>query len=158
MKQQKILVPVDYSASSKLALHYAMMFAEKFGSNVHVFNAWEVPPYLRPDLTVWSGEVSATLSDHARAEAEKGMKEFLADTGVEGRANVTNQIIGGAPYSTILTIAKEGSFDLIAMGTHGRTGVSHLLLGSVAERVVRHAPCPVLTVRAPAPGGDPHHH
>src|SRR5258708_1064866 len=104
MKLGKTLVPVDYSPSSKLALQYALMLAEKFGSSIHVFNAWEVPPYLRPDLTVWSGEVSATLSDHARAEAEKGMKEFLADANVEGRANVTSQVIGGAPYSTILSI------------------------------------------------------
>jgi universal stress protein A len=153
MKQQKILVPVDFSPSSKLALAYAMMFAEKFGASVHVFNAWEVPAYLRPDLTVWSGEVSATLSDHASAEASKALQAFLAETGVAGQANVTSQVIGGAPYSTILTVATEGHFDLIVMGTHGRTGVSHLLLGSVAERVVRHAPCPVLTVRAPASDG-----
>jgi nucleotide-binding universal stress UspA family protein len=57
--------------------------------------------------------------------------------------------VNGAPYATILSQAKEGRFDLIAMGTHGRTGVAHLLLGSVAERVVRTAPCPVLTVRHP---------
>jgi universal stress protein A len=157
MTPKKILVPTDFSPSSKLALEYAMTLAAAFRSEVHIFNAWEVPPYLRPDLTVWVGDVSTTLSAHARGEAEKAMLEFLADAKVDespppgtsqGRARVTSQVMNGEPYATILSIAKEGSFDLIAMGTHGRTGIAHLVLGSVAERVVRHAPCPVLTIRA----------
>jgi len=148
MTPKKILVPSDFSPSSKLAFEYALMLASAFHSTVHVFNAWEVPAYLRPDLTVWSGDVSTTLSAHARGEAEKAMREFLADSKAEALPNVTSQIVNGPPYATILSMAKEGGFDLIAMGTHGRTGVSHLVLGSVAERVVRHAPCPVLTMRA----------
>jgi nucleotide-binding universal stress UspA family protein len=75
------------------------------------------------------------------------MREFLADAKVGENANVTSQVVNGAPYATILAMAKEGNFDLIAMGTHGRTGVAHLVLGSVAERIVRHSPCAVLTVR-----------
>jgi universal stress protein A len=146
---KKILVPVDFSPSSKLALEYALSLAERFDGSVHVLHAWEVPAYLRPDLTVWSGEVSATLADHAHAEAERGMLQFLADAKVVGRRNVTSQIASGAPYVTILSLAEEGKFDLIAMGTHGRTGLSHLVLGSVAEKIVRHSKCPVLTVRAP---------
>ncbi|SRR5260221_6976598 len=147
MKYRKILVPVDYSPSSKLALEYALMLADRFDAKVHLLHAWEVPAYLRPDLTVWSGEVSATLADHARAEAERGMKEFLADPKVAGRQNVTSEVVAGTPYSAVLRAIDEGGFDLTAMGTHGRTGLSHLLLGSVAEKVVRHAKCPVLTVR-----------
>ena len=135
MTPKKILVPTDYSPSSKLALQYAVTLAAAFHSKVHVFNAWEVPPYLRPDLTVWVGDVSTTLSIHACAEAQKGMREFLADAKVEESENLTSTVVNGAPYATILSLAKEGSFDLIAMGTHGRTGVAHLVLGSVAERV-----------------------
>ncbi len=145
----KILVPVDFSPSSKLALEYALTLAERFGGSVHVLHAWEVPAYLRPDLTVWSGEVSATLADHAHAEAERALLQFLADMKLVGRKNVTSQIISGSPYATILAIAEEGKYDMIAMGTHGRTGLSHLVLGSVAEKIVRHSKCPVLTVRAP---------
>ncbi|HVW26037.1 MAG TPA: universal stress protein [Polyangiaceae bacterium] len=148
MTQKKILVPVDYSPSSKRALEWALVLAESMGASVHVLHTWEVPPYLRPDLTVWSGEISETLADHTRAEAEKGMRDFLATADVATRANVTSQVVPGAPYATILALVEQEGFDLIAMGTHGRTGVAHLLLGSVAEKVVRHAPCPVLTIRA----------
>ena len=148
MTPKKILVPTDFSPSSKLALEYAMTLAAAFHSKVHVFNAWEVPHYMRPDLTVWVGDVKTTLTIHACAEAEKAMREFLADAKIEEGSNVTTQVVNGAPYATILSIAKEGEFDLICMGTHGRTGVAHLVLGSVAERVVRHASCAVLTVRA----------
>lgn len=149
MTQKKILVPVDYSPSSKLALEWALVLAESMDASIHVLHTWEVPHYLRPDLTVWSGEISETLADHTRAEAEKGMRAFLAGMKVEGRPNVTTQVLPGTPYATIVEIAKERAFDMIAMGTHGRSGVAHLLLGSVAEKVVRHAPCPVLTIRAP---------
>jgi nucleotide-binding universal stress UspA family protein len=147
----KILVPTDFSPSSGLALEHAVAFADRFGAAIHVLHSWEVPAYLRPDLTVWSGEVSATLSEHAQREAEKGMELFLADAKVAGRKGLTSQVVCGSPYSTVLAAAEEGHFDLIAMGTHGRTGLSHLLLGSVAEKVVRHARCAVLTVRAKPP-------
>jgi len=149
MTQKKILVPVDYSPSSKLALEWALVLADSMKASVHVLHTWEVPPYLRPDLTVWSGEISETLADHTHAEADKGMRAFLAAMKVEGRPNVTSQVLPGTPYATIVEVAKERGFDMIAMGTHGRSGVAHLLLGSVAEKVVRHAPCPVLTIRAP---------
>ncbi len=149
MPQKKILVPVDYSPSSKLALEWALVLAESMDASVHVLHTWEVPHYLRPDLTVWSGEISETLAEHTRTEAEKGMRAFLASTTPAGRPNVTSQVLPGTPYATILEVVKKDGFDLIAMGTHGRTGVAHLLLGSVAEKVVRHAPCPVLTIRAP---------
>jgi universal stress protein A len=148
MTQKKILVPVDYSPSSKRALDWALVLAETLDASVHVLHTWEVPTYLRPDLTVWSGEISETLADHTRTEAEKGMRDFLASADVATRANVTSQVVPGGPYATILALVEQHGFDLIAMGTHGRTGVAHLLLGSVAEKVVRHAPCPVLTIRA----------
>jgi nucleotide-binding universal stress UspA family protein len=145
----RILVPVDFSPSSKLALEYALSLADRSGGKVDVLHAWEVPAYLRPDLTVWAGEVSATLAEHTRSEAERSMKEFLQRSGASGKANVTSRVLMGPAYNVIVSAADEGGFNLIAMGTHGRTGISHLVLGSVAEKVVRHAKCPVLTVRAP---------
>lgn len=154
MTFKKILVPVDFSPSSKLALDYALALAEKFQASIEVLHCWEVPAYLRPDLTVWSGEVSVTLADHARREAEKGMQEFLADSRPKsGGPALASRIASGAPYSTILTAIDETGSDLVVMGTHGRTGLSHLVLGSVAEKVVRHARCPVMTVRAPKTAG-----
>jgi nucleotide-binding universal stress UspA family protein len=143
---RKILVPVDFSVSSTRAFEHALALASRFGSSVHVLHAWEVPAYLRPDLTVWAGEVSATLAEHAAREATKSMTEFLALAAPAHQ--VTSAVVAGPPYETIIATAKEGAFDLIAMGTHGRTGLTHLVLGSVAEKVVRHAECPVLTVRS----------
>lgn len=148
---RKILVPVDFSPSSRVALEYAVTLAARFQSTVDVLHCWEVPAYLRPDLTVWSGEVSLTLADHARREAEKAMKEFLADVKPAEGIQIAPRVVSGAPYVTILGAIEEGKCDLVVMGTHGRTGLSHMLLGSVAERVVRHAHCPVMTVRAKAP-------
>ena len=148
MRVKKILVPVDFSLSSKRALEWALDFAERFNAQIIVLHTWEIPAYLRPDLTVWSGDISATLSDYARADAEKNMQAFLKETRAGERANVSSMVEPGAAYPTILRVAGERGIDLIAMGTHGRMGVAHLLLGSTAERVVRYATCPVLTVRA----------
>jgi universal stress protein A len=146
---KKILVPVDFSPASAQALAQAMTLAEPFSGSLHVLHTWEVPTYLRPDLTVWSGDVSATLADHAKREAEKNMHRFLEDARLLESPHVTSEVLWGAPYPTILAVAEEGGYDLIAMGTHGRTGLAHLVMGSVAEKVVRHAKCPVLTVRVP---------
>jgi nucleotide-binding universal stress UspA family protein len=146
---RKILVPVDFSPSSGVAIRHALDFARAFGGTVVVLHAWEVPVYLRPDLTVWAGEVSATLAEQVRVGAEHAMRDFARENGFYGNELVTCRIVQAPPYHAILTAAEEGQFDLIVMGTHGRTGLSHVLLGSVAEKVVRHARCPVLTVRAP---------
>ena len=145
---RKILVPVDFSPCSKHAFEVALRFAERFDASVHVLYAWEIPVYLRPDLTVWAGEVSATLADHTRAEAAQGLEGFLAGVEVPAPGRLTSAVVSGAAHAAILAAAEQGGFDLIAMGTHGRSGFSHLLLGSVAEKVVRHAKSPVLTVRS----------
>jgi nucleotide-binding universal stress UspA family protein len=90
------------------------------------------------------------VEEHAHSEAEKGMKKFLEDTGTVGRPQTTSAVIPGIPDAVILDVAEDEKFDLIVLGTHGRTGFTHILLGSVAERVIRRAACPVLTVRSPA--------
>ncbi len=149
MKIRKILVPVDFSPSSRVALDAALTLARRFEASIQVLHCWDVPQYLRPDITVWSGEVSVTLADHAKLEAEKSMTAFLSDAPNQPGLSLTSKVVLGTPYSTILAAIEEGRFDMVVMGTHGRTGLSHLILGSVAEKIVRHATCPVLTVRAP---------
>ena len=149
---RKMLVPVDYSPPSTAAIRYAVDLARAFDGTVHVLHAWEVPAYVRPDLTIWSGEMSATLGEQVRLGAENAMREFSKANGLDRNDAVTCEVVQGGAYNAILTVAKDGDFDLIVMGTHGRTGISHVLLGSVAEKVVRHANCPVLTIRATAEG------
>jgi nucleotide-binding universal stress UspA family protein len=146
-KIQRILVPIDFSSCSRAALDQALTIAERFGAVVDVVHAWDLPAALRPDLTVWAGDISGTLAEHARGDAERAMSAFLEEAGLAGREDVTSRVVGGAPYETIVAALEEGSYQLVVMGTHGRTGLSHVLLGSVAERVVRHSAVPVLTVR-----------
>ena len=149
MAFRKILVPVDFSPMSRAAVEQALGFAQLFHGSIHLLHVWEVPAYLRPDLTVWSEDLSASLELHLRAEAENAMRHLMVDTSLEGRAGVETEIRSGTPHSTIVEVAEDGRFDLIVMGTHGRGALSRLLMGSVAERVVRLASCPVLTVRLP---------
>lgn len=144
---EKILLPVDFSECSKEALRYAVELSDRFGAAIHLLYVWDIPGYLRPDLTVWTGDISASLSEHAQKEASQALDEFVLDVGVKDRKGLTAEAVPGAPAPTILQKAEDEGFDLIVMGTHGRTGLSHLVLGSIAENVVRRAHCPVLTVR-----------
>lgn len=148
----KILCPIDCSDGSRVALDYALSVSEKFGSEIHALHAWHVDHhYVRPDLTVWleaQGQqpIGTMIAAEARAETDK----FIAGLDASVRAKLQVHLAEGDAWRAIVDHAKAGKFDLIVMGTHGRTGVVHLALGSVAERVVRHAPCPVLTVRVPS--------
>ncbi len=151
-KISAILVPVDFSDSSLAALEQALLFAERFDARVEVLHVWELPAYVRPDLVVWiagSEEHRKPMTDVAEARAEEEMDSFLRKVPAGPRARITERLVGGDPVDVILRLSQDEPFDLVVMGTHGRTGLGHLLLGSVAERVVRGAGCPVLTVRAP---------
>jgi nucleotide-binding universal stress UspA family protein len=144
---KKILVAVDFSDASKAALALALALAEKVGAQVHVLHVLEYPIYMTPDLTVTvPGSPSQAYVAYARKQTAEMMQGLVAPHR-ESAVRFTEEIIPGEPGAKILNSAKEGGFDLIVMGTHGRKGLKHLLLGSVAEWVVRNAPCPVLTTR-----------
>jgi universal stress protein A len=139
---KRILVPVDFSKSSGNALRYGCALAEKFSAEVHLLHVTDPlkgPGYLPPPEE-WLEE----LQQQARKELEK-----LPEPGLAGRLSVRREIRSGFPFTEIIGYAREHGIALIVMGTHGRSGLAHVLLGSVAERVVRKAPCPVLTVRHP---------
>ena len=148
-KVEKILVPVDFSRCSRSALEYAVFLAEKLGSSVVALHVWEAPYYLLPDATVYvPGREQQTLAQVAEVESGKQMAVLLR--AYEGHeVPVTGRIESGEPTKQILEEGKD--FDLIVMGTHGRTGLSHLFLGSVTENVVRRASCPVVTIREAKP-------
>jgi nucleotide-binding universal stress UspA family protein len=136
----RILVPIDFSPPSDAALAYARIFARAFGSTLHLLNVTG-PTFLRAIVANPADREIAILNrlDDRLTDEDRG--QFRAVTAVEQ---------SDAPADEIIRYARLRDIELIVMGTHGRTGVSHFLLGSVAETVVRTAPCPVLTLRDPA--------
>jgi glycine betaine transporter len=142
----RILVPVDFSPHSERAVQYAATLADRLGASLKLIHVVE-DPYASG---AWSSEVFTPnipeLLDTLIADSRRrlaALKEVLVRDGQ--RAEI--EVIKGNSADSIVEHAKEGRFDLIVMGTHGRRGVAHAILGSVAERVVRTAGCPVLTVR-----------
>ncbi|HEX9619420.1 MAG TPA: universal stress protein [Polyangiaceae bacterium] len=146
----KILVPVDFSPCSEAALNYACFIAGRFGAKVHLLHVWEAPAFLPPETIVGSPETGRTLAALAHQQAFELITDMARSARDRGFEIAGQDVAFGAPARTIVGHAEENGHDLIVMGTHGRTGLMHVLLGSVAEKVVNFAKCPVLTVREPA--------
>lgn len=141
---RRILLPSDFSDCSAEAARAARRLAEIFGARLTVLHVLDEPAALDP---MFRGEVPLELL-RGRMEqyAREAMEAFVA-AGLQGAGNVETRIASGVPYREILREARETGADLIVIGTHGRTGVEHAIFGSTAEKVVRMAPCPVLTIR-----------
>jgi nucleotide-binding universal stress UspA family protein len=142
-KIQKILVAVDFSEASQRALELATQLCTKFDASLELIHALEVPmPSVSPYGVVTS---DTTFADERRAAREKlsALKQELEGRGFEPKAHLAEP---PAP-SAIDDMARSIDADLIVMGTRGNTGIKHVLLGSVAERTLRHSHCPVLTVK-----------
>jgi nucleotide-binding universal stress UspA family protein len=140
-------VPTDFSKHSETALKYAVSFAEKFGAEIYLLHVVQDFALFLPD-TVTAGPPILPPVEELTAAVRTALDRIVKEHHLE-RLQVHGEAREGTPYHEIITFAKEKDVDLIIMGTHGRTGLAHLLLGSVAEKVVRKAPCPVLTVRDP---------
>jgi universal stress protein A len=136
-----ILVATDFSDASNLALEYARVLAARFGAGLRVLHVVQTPIPLGSEMYV--PEVM-TVAERAVNEAQQQLAVTLA--GLDG-ADVIGQVLVGMAPRKIVEYAADHDVDLIVMGTHGRGAIAHLLMGSVAERVVRTAPCPVFTVR-----------
>ncbi len=144
---KKILVPVDFSENSRIALDWAMAFADKLDANLILFHAFEMPEVMKAPVQR-HGLLNKDMIGRANEEVVKELQAF-ADKYDEDRITVAPEIGEGKPFVEIIKAAKNYHADLIVMGTHGRTGLQSMLIGSVAEKVVRKAPCPVLTVKHP---------
>jgi nucleotide-binding universal stress UspA family protein len=145
MRQYKrILCPVDFSSFSKAALEEAASLAKGMGSELCLLHAFQNPAYVLP----MSGYVGPTadMVTKIRQQLAQELEDQAAPYRKQGMKTET-LVLEGTPYQSIVDHAKEWHADLIVMGTHGRTGLSHALTGSVAERVVRLASCPVLITR-----------
>lgn len=141
-KLERILVPIDFSEPSLKALDEAVEFSRPYGAELILMFAVERSYYESPILVPDSG---ALLEQQARAAEEK-LEEICRGLGKRG-VNCRTLVEFGVPYQAIVDAAKKVNASLIVMSTHGRTGLAHVLIGSVAERVVQHAGCPVLLLR-----------
>ena len=149
---QQILVPTDLSAASVLAVDAAAILAKQFGATLELFYVYD-PALLSPFYAVpGAGVLADTTASIPEFERSVTVElERLRDAHLGGVTGVTlASAQHKAPAEAICERAKEIGADLVVISTHGRTGLAHMLIGSVAERVVRHAPCPVLTLRSKA--------
>jgi nucleotide-binding universal stress UspA family protein len=144
LKFKKVLCPVDFSENSKVALSHAADLARASGGELVVLHV--VEPILYPVEYGMAPVPTVDLESTATANARTKLDELVQEYDQRGIV-VGTKVIFGRADSQICDFASEGDFDLIVLATHGLTGLKHLLLGSVAERVVRHATCPVLTVK-----------
>jgi nucleotide-binding universal stress UspA family protein len=144
LEWKKILCPVDFSDASRSALQVASELARRFDGEVTVFHAYPLPGYTLPEGTVLPA--SGMLQEMAE-QTDALLARWKAEAVADGAPRVSTGKAVGEPASEIVAAAEDGKFDAIVVGTHGRTGLAHVLLGSVAERVVRRAPMPVVTVR-----------
>ena len=140
----RILVPMDFSDHSNKALRYARPFAEQFGAQITLLHVIE-PVVLPTDF----GYVPATpvdIDEQRMADARKKLGSIAAELGANVPVDVVVRL--GRSWKEIVDTAKSKNMDLLIIATHGYTGLKYALLGSVAEKIIRHAPCPVLVVRA----------
>lgn len=146
---RRILVPVDYSEPSRAVLKFASEIARHLGGELTVVHVWECMPHAPPDLSVKGKDGKLRkLADVIRENAESEMQQFLAQTELPKGLPVKSRVENGDAAKCILGDLDSGQFDLLVMGTHGRGGVKHLVLGSVAEKIVRSSKVPVITVPA----------
>ena len=140
---QRVLVPVDFSEYANQALEYAIVLASKLGARLTLLYVIQSPPWGGVDMDVTLPHAYSQYIQHLEAESANSMQAYLervTAAGLEGEVAVVN----GVPFHEIIETAKMQQVDLIVMGTHGRTGLQHILLGSVAEKVVHLAPCPAI--------------
>jgi len=147
---ETILVPTDFSEFSKYALQYAIAFAQTFKARIimiHITPEREMD-VIRQASVHMQGENFEELVKQRKAEDRKQLDEFIPP---ELKKGITVETIHrvGIPFMEIIKAAREKAVDLIVIATHGKSGLSHILFGSVAEKVVRKAPCPVLSIRHP---------
>ncbi len=141
----KVLAPIDFSETSRATLDYALDLVSPGGTLLVCHVVDDIPlTYGYVGIAVPPPELTQRLS----AEAAREMEAFVPKALPEG-VRLDTRVLHGAPFAGIVRLAEEEKTDLIVMGTHGRTGLKHMLLGSVTEKVVRTSPCPVLVVHRP---------
>ena len=146
---KKILVPIDFSDYSKNSLKYSVNFAKSFNASLILVYVVE-PVIYPPDFSM--GQIAIPAAGLEMDKRAKEEMDKLAEKEIPSEVKVQKIVKTGKPFIEIIETAAEEDVDLIIIATHGHTGVEHILFGSTAEKVVRKAPCPVLTLREPVKG------
>ncbi len=144
MNLQRILHPTDFSEHASHALRYACELADRFDAELHLVHVLEVHVSSTPQFGMG---LALPANIHESEEAAQRALEQLLDADWAASHRVVRATLQGNAFVEVIRYAREQKMDMIVLSTHGRTGLSHILMGSVAERVVRKAPCPVLTIR-----------
>lgn len=140
---KSICCPIDFSDASRAAMEVAADLARRFGATLTLVHAYPVPGYTFPDGSVVA---SPRMMQELADQAARHLGEWQRQAEGLGAPSVKSETLVGEPAGEIVAYARDHSVDLLVLGTHGRTGLEHALMGSIAERVVRRARCPVLTV------------
>ena len=152
---KRVLVPVDYSDSSLDVLRFAAEIAKRMGGDLTALHVWECMPHAPPDLKVRGRDGKPRkLEDVIREDAENEMKQFIAGAALPAELKTKTLVKSGDASKCVLSELDTGKYDLLVMGTHGRGGVQHVVLGSVAEKIIRAAKVPVITVPIGPRNGD----
>jgi nucleotide-binding universal stress UspA family protein len=143
-KIKNILLPTDFSNLSLSAAEYAIDIAKRYGAKIHFLNVMEkTPPILEiRSLDLSEEKIEKSFEEDAQNSIKKSLKKISKGAGVE----IIPVIKKGVDFETIINYCESNKIDLIVIATHGRTGLLHTLLGSVAEKVIRYAKCPVLVI------------
>ena len=142
---KNILVPTDFSSLSQSALEYARDLADNMNATIHILHVIDKSmPFVPGKQNLSESELTAAFE----ADARKQLSAFIAEAENDTDIKVIGMIKHGIDFEEIVKYAKEVGADLIVIATHGRTGIMHSLLGSVAEKVIQHAKCPVLVIPA----------
>jgi nucleotide-binding universal stress UspA family protein len=142
---RRVLCPVDFSDTSHAALRYAVDVCQRYDAALTLLHVYHAPGFTLPEGMVVAG--ADVFADVLR-DVEIALARWREEAVKLGARSVATATAAGATHPEIARFADDNGFDLVVIGTHGRTGIAHALLGSTAEKVVRYAHCPVLTVRA----------
>lgn len=146
---EKIVTAIDFSESSNLAFEYSLTLAKQFQAELTIIHVINEPVDLRG---FYVPHISFEQLEREIEEGAQKMMETFCQTKIEDFTRYKTVVVPGIPYEEIIRKAEEVGASLIVLGTHGRKGIDHLIFGSTAERVVRGASCPVLTIRMPGSG------
>ncbi|HUU30274.1 MAG TPA: universal stress protein [archaeon] len=145
-KIKNILLPTDFSDYSKKALPYALSFAGKYGATLHVLHVFE--QRIHPAFYIMDKATPFDLDNSLRDRALDALDEFVYQD-LKDRISFKCEVTSGKPFVEIINYARRNEIDLIVTATHGLTGLEYMIIGSTTERVVRKAPCPVLSIKDP---------